>query len=1457
MPKSPFRATSPASQPTRNSTPAEHGSHQPKPITPMLNPAQFTTCLQVVPKPASEQSDTWRRFGTALKTLEAITGVFPPLKEVLSVLSACTMEIKIAEQNRGPYDQLALDLVDLVQILQKHLPEAKPRWMPYSIENAARAIGEQVIHIQQKQNDWKLGQVVRASDNEMDILGCYQRIEHVFRHLQVDISLSIWDLTHMTWVNSQLKDLTPVHEAWYNAALSVEMQRHGCAPNTRVRILSEAMEWARKPDSPKLYWMNGMAGTGKTTIAYSLCEQLEKSKQLGACFFCSRFSPDCRNMNRVVPTIAYQLGRFSNPYQKELCEVLGNNPDVAKRKISVQFEKLLVGPLSKIKDAMPKDVIVVIDALDECDDGQGAQLVLDLLFSYAAMLPVRFFVSNRPEPGILHSVQSFEQISRFILHLHEVDESFVEADIHTYLEQELREAGAQPEEIKLLAVRSGCLFIYAATVIRYIEPKSRAVNHKKRLATIIMATSETLGETHRGLDELYSAILLQAFQKLKGDEGETLRSLLHVVIGARESLAVATLAELASIESENEVQLALLPLLSVLNVSANTRVVSTLHASFPDFMLSSERSKEFCCDITKQSVYMAAQCFRIMQRSLRFNICNLETSSRFDKDIPSLQARIDESISSGLFYACRYWGSHLHDSILVDELIEMLDDFLRYRLPLWMEVLSLTNYIGDCSDILLEALKYIPFNDSFTELRAMVQDSRSFASKYAANPASYSTPHIYLSALPLTSAKSRVREVYWPRTKGLATVGSCMHKDRMSSSLAAWATGSVVNKIALSNDGKRIVAGGENGTISVWNVNTGRCILGPLKKHKDSVFAVTFSPDGGMIASGSNDRKIYLSSAYTGDTLVGPLEGHSGAVCYLSFSPDGLFLASASEDHTIRIWNPVTGDKVGSELKGHTECVMCVVFSVRGDRLISCSDDRTIRIWDRRTSAAIGKPLEGHTDWVDCVALSPDDMHIASSSCDHTVRIWNLKRMETVIGPLIGHTGRVASVAYSSDGKSIVSGSFDRTIRVWSAETGDLIAGPFTGHEASVYSVMFSIDGTQILSGSLDQTICVWDAYPTGAEPSESMEGDNGAIISISVSPDGSRVVSGSGDGTVCVWDLQTGRLALGPLKGHNHWVWSVIYTPDGTFIISCSNDGTICTWDAQTGSKVKKPFNDAIVAAVSPDSRLIASGSLDFSVRVWELQSGNPIGKPLVQHTAPVCSVEFSSDGFRIVSGSDDMTICAWDVLKGTLIWTCKEHVSEVTGAKFLPSDQKVLSCSFDGTLLLLDPNTGIAVSNPWEGHNNAVRDIAISPDGTMAASGSRDRTIGLWNVQTGTLLAPLLQGHTGDVSSVAFSLDGKHVISGSYDGTVRVWNIGDAIEMKEKVARSWVVKGDGWIMGPESELVLWLPPDLAARFLAPPCSGIIHAHGPVPIELGEAIYGNGWARCFDASAESYVLDT
>ncbi|CAE6481034.1 unnamed protein product [Rhizoctonia solani] len=189
----------------------------------------------------------------------------------------------------------------------------------------------------------------------------------------------------------------------------------------------------------------------------------------------------------------------------------------------------------------------------------------------------------------------------------------------------------------------------------------------------------------------------------------------------------------------------------------------------------------------------------------------------------------------------------------------MLGRFLRYQLLFWMEVLNLKDEIGHAAATLLQALNFLPAADAQTELHTIIQDSRNFITAYAASPVSQSTPHIYISALPLlNSAQSSIRQMYCPRMSGLVHVEGTAIKDRGNAALATWATGSPVLILALSKDGRRIVSGAGDGTVSVWDTGKGIRLLGPLPKHTNEVYAVAFSPDGTRIASGTHDPEIQL-----------------------------------------------------------------------------------------------------------------------------------------------------------------------------------------------------------------------------------------------------------------------------------------------------------------------------------------------------------------------------------------------------------------------------------------------------------------------------------------------------------------------------------------------------------------------------------------------------------------------
>ena len=127
----------------------------------------------------------------------------------------------------------------------------------------------------------------------------------------------------------------------FNSSLSDVVGRRRCTPGTRQAILAEMRTWVDDLNGPKVYWLNGMAGTGKTTLAYSFCADMQRDGRAGASFFCSRTDADSRDVSRIVPTIAYQLARLLPSYREVLIRQIGEDKDICARQTETQFEKLI------------------------------------------------------------------------------------------------------------------------------------------------------------------------------------------------------------------------------------------------------------------------------------------------------------------------------------------------------------------------------------------------------------------------------------------------------------------------------------------------------------------------------------------------------------------------------------------------------------------------------------------------------------------------------------------------------------------------------------------------------------------------------------------------------------------------------------------------------------------------------------------------------------------------------------------------------------------------------------------------------------------------------------------------------------------------------------------------------------------------------------------------------------
>src|ERR1700710_652700 len=174
--------------------------------------------------------------------------------------------------------------------------------------------------------------------------------------------------------------------------------RQGCLRGTRQDVLGEIQRWLTDEQDKRVFWLNGLAGTGKSTLAQTFAETSFADGKLGASFFCSRDFAERSNLQTIFPTLAFQLAYKYPSFRGKLLEVLKAIPDVGQESLCSQMEKLIIGPF---KASPTVSTLIIIDALDECKDKEPASAILSILSRYTKEIPnVKFFITGRPEPPI-------------------------------------------------------------------------------------------------------------------------------------------------------------------------------------------------------------------------------------------------------------------------------------------------------------------------------------------------------------------------------------------------------------------------------------------------------------------------------------------------------------------------------------------------------------------------------------------------------------------------------------------------------------------------------------------------------------------------------------------------------------------------------------------------------------------------------------------------------------------------------------------------------------------------------------------------------------------------------------------------------------------------------------------------------------------------------------------------
>jgi len=523
------------------------------------------------------------------------------------------------------------------------------------------------------------------------------------------------------------------------------LHREICTAGTRVRILDGIIMWAKdnSPESSNVYWLFGPAGSGKSTIAYTIARRFEFAGDpndtiiLGGNFFCSRQFEETRLAKYIIRTIAYHLALTCKPFADALH--WSGNFITKDHSVKTQIENLLVQPWpwkepdpAQRRDPAalphsdlsvsphpnppmpPLNYLIVIDALDEIDGNGGSNFLRNLLnvVNKHRLPGLKFFVTSRSDPILVADVEKFERKHRY--RLQDVKEEEVGDDIATYINASLPDP-LDRSQVEALVVLSAGLFIYATTVVKYLETCGRSEQQDFLVELIPTANSlmpQSLSDatSFTSLDILYLQVLRQAFRKFtpKTLKWAVRLRILHTFLCTADRTSTSVISDLLFTSDYTDVAKKLLSDLHAVLYTEDGRVLA-YHKSFPDFIFDQARSADFWCDQAMHHRLLTDSCFRIMKDGLHFNIANISSSFILDKNNSTLADAVKTNIPPVLSYSCRNWGYHLSSATPTtpDYLHDTLSEFLEIRALFWIEAMNLLGVRGRCEPMLRTAHEWV------------------------------------------------------------------------------------------------------------------------------------------------------------------------------------------------------------------------------------------------------------------------------------------------------------------------------------------------------------------------------------------------------------------------------------------------------------------------------------------------------------------------------------------------------------------------------------------------------------------------------------------------------------------------------------------------------------------------------------------------------------------------------
>jgi WD40 repeat protein/serine/threonine protein kinase len=587
-----------------------------------------------------------------------------------------------------------------------------------------------------------------------------------------------------------------------------------------------------------------------------------------------------------------------------------------------------------------------------------------------------------------------------------------------------------------------------------------------------------------------------------------------------------------------------------------------------------------------------------------------------------------------------------------------------------------------------------------------------------------------------------------------------------------------VDSIAMSPGGGRVITGGDDGRVVVWDASRATR-LKTLEGHHAPVWLVAFDPQGERIVSADQHNEVRVWSS---DGALLTQTRTDRLLTDASLSPDGRTLLVASSSGKVTLWS-VDESAPRSVLEGDTGPVARALFSEDARQVVTADDQGRVVVWDAAT-ATKKLAIEPKMGPLAEIGLAKDEVRVVAETGTETRYDARSGKLLSRWEPKKRTSGSRASLrrAFASAGAASidevgvarVSGPPQEIVR-WRSDVrqGD---------------TMQPVPGTDLVC----EGDVLWEARTGLAIP---FEHDS---VASAVDARGDRFAVAWGvapetDGRVTLLDVSTMRPVS--VLQTSEALFSVTLSADGQLVATGGQEGTVRLW-RDTGEPVfvlhptgPKEAESAVRAIlITPDGSGVISTSGNVAVR-WSAADGARMAS-FEGHTAAIASATLSPDGSRLLTASADDTARLWDTETGQSVAALVGHAEAVVDAQFSPDGRVVATASADGTARLWDASDGRVrgVLRPEAGHDEgSLFVVRFDPGGARIATGGAGATVRMWDARDGALLLRAKLGGPGEwVAGLTFDSTGEYLLATLTDGAVVALDVREEKRPFEDVART-----------------------------------------------------------------------